>query len=41
MSKQMSMFELLGTPKTVDEAIKSVEKKNVVVPRKVGYIVQR
>jgi len=41
MSKQMSMFELLETPvkKSVEGEIKNVEKKNVVAPRKVGYIV--
>lgn len=43
LDKQLTMFELLITPmkKTSDDRMKSVEKQNVVAPRKVGYIVHR
>jgi len=43
MNKQMSMFDILEQPKkkTSTNVNKPVDKKIVVVPRKVGYVVSR
>ncbi|WP_274381802.1 hypothetical protein [Lysinibacillus cavernae] len=43
MDKQMSMFDLVERPmkKPTEDFNKTVDKKNVVTPRKIGYIVQR